>query len=67
MACKLHVVNTAANQILWTSDEITEFTIDDFSGINQYFTGLPEVYVYEDDYSGKNNVIVYTNGMTKNR
>lgn len=65
MACKLHVVNTAANQILWTSDEITEFTIDDFSGINQYFTGLPEVYVYEDDFSGKYNVIVYTDGMAK--
>lgn len=67
LACKLHVVNTLTNKILWTSDEITEYTIDDFSGINTYFTGLPEVYVYEDDYSGKNNVIVYTNGMTKNR
>lgn len=65
LACKLHVVNTSTNQILWTSDEITEFTIDDFSGINKYFTGLPEVYVYEDDFSGKNNVIVYTNGMAK--
>ena len=65
MACKLHVVNTRANQILWTSDEITEFTIDDFSGINEYFTGLPEVYVYEDDFSGKYNVIVYTEGMAK--
>lgn len=65
LACKLHVVNTKANQILWTSDEITEFTIDDFSGINEYFTGLPEVYVYEDDSSGKYNVIVYTNGMAK--
>lgn len=65
MACKLHVVNTRANKILWTSDEITEFTIDDFSGINKYFTGLPEVYVYEDDFSGKYNVIVFTNGMTK--
>ena len=65
LACKLHVVNTKANQILWTSDEITEFTIDDFSGINKYFTGLPEVYVYEDDFSGKYNVIVYTNGMAK--
>lgn len=65
LACKLHVVNTKANQILWTSDEITEFTIDDFSGINQYFTGLPEVYVYEDDFSGKYNVIVYTDGMAK--
>ena len=65
LACKLHVVNTRTNQILWTSDEITEYTIDDFSGINTYFTGLPEVYVFEDDYSGKCNVIVYTNGMTK--
>ena len=65
LACKLHVVNTRANKILWTSDEITEFTIDDFSGINKYFTGLPEVYVYEDDFSGKYNVIVFTNGMAK--
>lgn len=65
LACKLHVVNTRTNQILWTSDEITEFTIDDFSGINTYFTGLPEVYVFEDDFSGKYNVIVYTDGMAK--
>ena len=65
LACKLHVVNTRTNQILWTSDEITEFTIDDFSGINTYFTGLPEIYVFEDDFSGKYNVIVYTDGMAK--
>ena len=65
LACKLHVVNTRTNQILWTSDEITEFTIDDFSGINTYFTGLPEVYVFEDDFSGKYNVIVFTDGMAK--
>ena len=65
LASKLHVVNTSTNQILWTSDEITEFTIDDFSGINEYFTGLPEVWVYQEDYSGKYNVIVFTNGMRK--
>ena len=65
LACKLHVVNTSTHEILWTSDEITEYTIDDFSGINDYFTGLPEVYVYQDDYSSKYNVIVFTNGMQK--
>lgn len=65
LACNLHVVNTRTNEILWTSDTITEYTIDDFSGITKYFSNEPEVYVYEDDYSGKCNVIVYTNGMMK--
>ena len=65
LACNLHVVNTSTNEILWTSDTITEYTIDDFSGITKYFNGEPEVYVYEDDFSGKYNVIVYTNGMRK--
>ena len=65
LACNLHVVNTSTNEILWTSDTITEYTIDDFTGITKYFTGEPEVYVYEDDFSGKYNVIVYTNGMRK--
>ena len=65
LACKLHVVNTSTHKILWTSDEVTEYTIDDFSGISEYFTGFPEVYIYQDDYNGKYNVIVYTNGMMK--
>ena len=60
LACKLHVVNTSSNTVVWTSGAITSSTTS-VSGVTTYFRSSPQVTISRDSYSGKYYVQLYTN------
>ena len=64
LGCRLHVVNTSSNSIVWTSNAITSST-SSVSGITTYFNSSPSVTIARDSYSGKYYVQLYFNQMTK--
>ena len=65
LACKLHVVDTSAKTIKWTSNAITSST-SSVSGITTYFSRSPSVTISKDSYSGKYYVQLYFNQMNQN-
>lgn len=64
IACKLHVVNTSTNQVVWTSSAITSST-SSVSGITTYFSSSPQVTIARDSYNSKYYVQLYTNCTKK--
>ena len=64
LACKLHVVNTSNNSVVWTSGAITSSTTS-VSGLSTYFSGTIQVTISRDSYSGKYYVMLNHNQMTK--
>ena len=60
VACRLHVVNTSTNQVMWTSSAITS-TTSSVSGLSTYFSGSCQVTISRDSYSNKYYVQLYTN------
>ncbi len=64
LACRLHVVNTTNNSIVWTSSAITSST-SSVSGISTYFNYSPQVTIARDSYSSKYYVQINFNQMTK--
>ena len=64
VACKLHVVNTSTNQVVWTSNAITSSTTS-VSGITTYFSSSPQVTITRNSYNNKYYVELYTNCSKK--
>lgn len=64
IACRLHVVNTSDNSIVWTSNAITGTTTG-VSGITTYFDRSPQVTISKDSYSNKYYVQLYFNQVSK--
>jgi len=64
LACRLHVVDTSAKSVLWTSSAITSST-SSVSGISTYFSASPTVTISRDSYSNKYYVQLYFNQMSK--
>lgn len=64
VACKLHVVNTSTNQVVWTSSAITSSTTS-VSGITTYFSSSPRVTITRNSYNNKYYVELYTNCSKK--
>ena len=64
VACKLHVVNTSTNQVVWTSNAITSSTTS-VSGITAYFSSSPQVTITRNSYNNKYYVELYTNCSKK--
>ena len=64
LACKLHVVNTSSNSVVWTSSAITSST-SSVSGITTYFSTSPQVTISRDSYSNKYYVQLYFNQVSK--
>ena len=64
VACKLHVVNTSTNQVVWTSNAITSST-SSVSGITTYFSSSPTVTITRNSYNNKYYVELYTNCSKK--
>ena len=64
LGCRLHVVNTSNNSIVWTSSAITSST-SSVSGITTYFDRSPSVTISRDSYSNKYYVQLYFNQMSK--
>lgn len=64
IGCRLHVVNTSDNSVVWTSGAITS-TTSSVSGITTYFNRSPSVTISRDSYSGKYYVQLYFNQVTK--
>lgn len=64
LGCRLHVVNTSNNSVVWTSSAITSST-SSVSGITTYFDRSPSVTISRDSYSNKYYVQLYFNQMGK--
>ena len=64
LACRLHVVDTSSNSVVWTSNAITSST-SSVSGITTYFSSSPQVTISRDSYSSKYYVQLYFNQSTK--
>ena len=64
IACKLHVVNTSSNEIVWTSSAITSST-SNVSGFTTYFSASPQVTIARDSYNNKYYVRLSTNCTKK--
>ena len=64
LACKLHVVDTSAKTIKWTSSAITSST-SSVSGITTYFDRSPSVTISRDSYSNKYYVQLYFSQMSQ--
>ena len=64
LACRLHVVNTSTNSVVWTSNAITSST-SSVSGISTYFSSSPQVTITRDSYNSKYYVQLYFNQITK--
>ena len=64
LACKLHVVNTSDNSVVWTSGAITSST-SSVSGITTYFSSSPQVTISRNSYNQKYYVQLSFNSMSK--
>lgn len=64
LACRLHVVDTSAKSITWTSSAITSST-SSVSGITTYFSSSPSVTISRDSYSNKYYVQLYFSQMSQ--
>lgn len=64
IACKLHVVNTSSNEVVWTSSAITSST-SSVSGFTTYFSASPQVTIARDSYNNKYYVRLSTNCTKK--
>lgn len=64
LACKLHVVNTSDNSVVWTSNAITSST-SSVSGITTYFDRSPQVTISRNSYNSKYYVQLSFNQMSK--
>jgi len=58
LACKLHIVDTETDSILWTSSELTSGS-SSVSGITTYFSSAPKVTFATDTYNKKQYIQLY--------